>query len=1087
MRSLAPAVAGCALLAAAAPAELVVVRLGEGGAGRRAGIAPGDRLESWSGVRGSGTLEGTFSLSRLSIEEGPRGPVDLAGRRAGEVVRFRVEQGDWEIETRPFLSPDAESRWEDAVALEGDAAAEALAALAETLGDPRTAVDLLADGARRAASSDLAETLLDRAAERTDDPAVAAWLVEARGIRRLRDGDLDGAETSFRMFLGDRGAISDDPLLEARAEIWLGIVAWNRRDLETAEVYLGSAARTYARVAPGSTVDGAGQTNLGVLARNRGDLVRAERHARRAQEIFAAADPESLRLAAALNNLGVVHDDRGHFDEAEACYRRALEIRERLDPGGPSVAETTNNLGTLGLARHDWETARSWFRRSLEVARDMDPRSLDVARTLGNLGIVARREGDLATAERHALAALEIQNERAPESPIVASTLTDLASIALERGDLETARERLETAMRWRRDSGADRLDLAYNLVELGRLEEAAGDPAAAAAHFERALAIHESRAPGTFRAADAMRLLARVRRVAGRVTEAEDLLRRAVGDLAEQQRRLGGSPEALAEFRAGQQEVYVDLMDLLVEQGRDAEALGIAETARAGAFLAMLAARDVEFADLPEELDRERRLAEAETERLLGRLAAADEGEREAVRKELGGARRRQEAVRARIRREAPRIAAIRDPEPLDAAAVRRQLGPGDLLLSWSIGAERTILFAVDREEVEAWRLPVGLAALRRGVGILRNRVGSPARRLDPAISLPLARTLFGPAAGRLGAARRLVLVPDGPLWNLPFAVLSVPGEGEVPLVERLPMHRIASATVEEHLATVERTTARGATAHDLVLVGDPAREPADPRGFGPLAGSRSEVADIAGVWGGDPTVLQGEGADRGNVLAAARSSRILHLAVHGETNELFPLESGLALASNAEDDGILRAWEILGGLRIPSELVVLSSCRSGLGQTLTGEGVLGLARAFQIAGARAVVASLWDVPDAATSRLMVAFHEGLKEGLAKDEALRRAQLDLAEGRADGRFRHPFFWAGFQLTGDARPLRVPDLENAARARPGGGPQRAVESLAAIERGGDVTRDPPPSPSTPRGQATSARASGASPGRRPWG
>jgi CHAT domain-containing protein len=126
-------------------------------------------------------------------------------------------------------------------------------------------------------------------------------------------------------------------------------------------------------------------------------------------------------------------------------------------------------------------------------------------------------------------------------------------------------------------------------------------------------------------------------------------------------------------------------------------------------------------------------------------------------------------------------------------------------------------------------------------------------------------------------------------------------------------------------------------------------------------------------------------------------------------------PMETALVLAPTAErENGLLQAWEILEQVRLDSDLVVLSACDSGLGRELRGEGLWGLTRAFQSAGARSVLASLWRVSDRATAALMVRFYGHLRDGLAKDEALRAAQREsIHAGSA------PCHWAAFQLDGD--------------------------------------------------------------------
>jgi CHAT domain-containing protein len=135
--------------------------------------------------------------------------------------------------------------------------------------------------------------------------------------------------------------------------------------------------------------------------------------------------------------------------------------------------------------------------------------------------------------------------------------------------------------------------------------------------------------------------------------------------------------------------------------------------------------------------------------------------------------------------------------------------------------------------------------------------------------------------------------------------------------------------------------------------------------------------------------------------------------------------MSSGLRLAvpepeSALEDtdrDGALQAWEMFS-LPLQAELVVLSACESGLGEKVPGEGLVGFTWALQAAGARSLVASQWQVEDRSTQSLMVALHQGLRRGLAKDEALRQAMRKLAQGKD---WPHPYHWSGFLLLGDPR------------------------------------------------------------------
>jgi len=263
-----------------------------------------------------------------------------------------------------------------------------------------------------------------------------------------------------------------------------------------------------------------------------------------------------------------------------------------------------------------------------------------------------------------------------------------------------------------------------------------------------------------------------------------------------------------------------------------------------------------------------------------------------------------------------------------------------------------------------------------------------------------------------------------------------------------------------------VERDLAAGAPSADgrtMLLVAGPAfdRAPAvtTARGafrgasaacdayrtlhFEPLPGAAREAASVSAIWrqtGGAESSLVGAFARKNSVLEQAAGKRVLHLATHGFfLDDCGPaasaaggienplLLSGLALAganeSNRPGEGILTAEEIasldLDGL----EWVVLSACDTALGEIHAGEGVFGLRRAFQLAGARTVIMSLWQVDDNTTRLWMEALYRArFLRGTATSEAVRTATLSvLSHRRAAHLSTHPLYWAGFLAAGEWR------------------------------------------------------------------
>jgi CHAT domain-containing protein len=304
----------------------------------------------------------------------------------------------------------------------------------------------------------------------------------------------------------------------------------------------------------------------------------------------------------------------------------------------------------------------------------------------------------------------------------------------------------------------------------------------------------------------------------------------------------------------------------------------------------------------------------------------------------------------------------------------------------------------------------------------------------------------LIGPARAIVGRAERVLICPDGPLQILPFAALV---SGAAPLryfIQDKPLHTTFSMTAYAETRGNPATAASAARgAATLLAFGDPVyAKPSAPRpapatnaptgdeadflqrrtlSLTPLPGTRREVQQIVSLFGRTASARLGQAATEAAARRDTRDVQILHFASHGWIDDEMGLSSGLALsqpealgrAPTAEDNGWLQAWEIFESVRLQADLVVLSACRTGLGQDLRGEGLIGLTRAFLYAGARSVVVSLWDISDAGAADYMTAFYRELRRGGSKDAALQRAAAAVSRDPAR---RHPFYWAAFTLTG---------------------------------------------------------------------
>ena len=278
---------------------------------------------------------------------------------------------------------------------------------------------------------------------------------------------------------------------------------------------------------------------------------------------------------------------------------------------------------------------------------------------------------------------------------------------------------------------------------------------------------------------------------------------------------------------------------------------------------------------------------------------------------------------------------------------------------------------------------------------------------------------------------------------------------------IEAKPLHVIVSMTVYAEIRKQSNTpTPPHSHTPTLLALGDPAYEAGGEAGeraarefatrgvkLTRLPNTRKEVEAIGRLYGKQARVRVGKDANETAAKQESGGAKALHFACHGVLDNREPLESALALSPSgvtgdkgqgtgngngkdsshpsslipypsSEEDGMLRAYEIFESVRLNADLVVMSACETGLGGEMKNEGIVGMTRAFQYAGAKSVMVSLWKIADESTSQLMVEFYRQRRAGKSKDEALRQAQLTLLRSKTTA---HPFYWAPFVLVGDWR------------------------------------------------------------------
>jgi CHAT domain-containing protein len=374
---------------------------------------------------------------------------------------------------------------------------------------------------------------------------------------------------------------------------------------------------------------------------------------------------------------------------------------------------------------------------------------------------------------------------------------------------------------------------------------------------------------------------------------------------------------------------------------------------------------------------------------------------------------------------------------QPPALRVVQASLKPKEVILEYVLDEPRSFCLSITRTRAEITKLNTGKVEIEN----LAERYLSNVRTLKPVSDLAkeLYSILIAPVSATAGESH-FIIVPDGRLYLLPFDALE--DSSGRPLVESVDVTYVPSASVREILMARKPTHPPTRT---FLGVGDVVYDPTNSdsltgrlvRGLYDLAGvkqlrnlpgSKQEVIDADRALGGSGSVLLlGPNATTAAFEAEPLGDfSVLHLAVHSIPSTQFPLRAALVLGRNpaSSQDGLLQEWQITG-FSLNADLVTLSACDTGVGRIEGEEGVTDLADAFLFAGAKSVVASLWESDDEYTAALMQQFYRHLAQHENKDVALQQAKLDLL--REYGSNTPPFYWAGFILEGEgSSPVTIP-------------------------------------------------------------
>jgi CHAT domain-containing protein/Tfp pilus assembly protein PilF len=718
------------------------------------------------------------------------------------------------------------------------------------------------------------------------------------------------------------------------------------------------------------------------------------------------------------HNLGAIYQTWGQLQKAVEMYTHVIGRVPPEDKG-----HVYSSLGALYLDLGDLDKALASYQQSREAYHDLnDPQEVDA---LVGIGTTRQRMKDF----QGALAEYERARKLSPEESW--SVINHLGMVQLDLGKPQEGLRLLERARELARSSG-DPQKMASTLLALGSACRALKQPEAAAEHYGKAIALGDQL---LYRDAVAVGLQRRavLREEQGRLAEARSDIEKALEVIEATRKNVIGDQIRTTFFASKRSfyDLYIDVLMQLDQRNPSeryrAQALAASERARARGLLDLLAEGRI---DLSQGLDPDLRQQEAQ---LASKLSGVQlelrnkpsPGRALELQGEVDRLNRQQEQLDWEIRRRNPRYAQVSYPLPLKLGEIQgKLLDDRTALLEYALGPERSTLFVITREALSTYELPPA-AEIAKQVERLRGALEKESNLTRPEYlesAFQLYQDLLAPAAAALATKSELLIAPDRSLYYIPFEALLTEPAGDrsyrdLPyFLRRHSITYIPSASV---LAGLRGPREEPAEADRKQLVSfAPFTGSVGDRSFLPLPASLGEVKAIAGLYPSSSLTLVAGQADEETVkhLPAVAKSHRLHFATHATIDERHPEYSALILAAHG-GDGYLQAHEIFN-LKLSADLAVLSACQTARGKEVTGEGLVGLTRAFFYAGVPSLVVSLWNVVDGSTSGFMLDFYRGLDRGHGKATALRDAKLVMIQR---GTYAHPTYWAPFILIGEPR------------------------------------------------------------------
>jgi CHAT domain-containing protein/Tfp pilus assembly protein PilF len=800
--------------------------------------------------------------------------------------------------------------------------------------------------------------------------------------------------------------------------------------------------------------------NIGNVFVNKGDYDKALEFYHKALAIrFEVLGEKHLHVAISFNNIGDVYKNKGDYDKAFEFFNKSLAINLKvLGEKHPYVAYNFNNIGDVYSNKGNYEKALEFFNKSLAInLKVLGEKHPYVAISYNDIGSVYWHKGDYDQALDFLNKSLAIRLEVLGEKhPYVAKNYRDIGDVYDKQGDItKTLHYYQKSMIALISDFDNENISInprLKNISNESQLLYSLNSKAVALKKLSQKTGLKELKlAESTF--ALASQLIDKIR--SSYKAEGSKLL------LAEESTKI--LDQAI--------QTALELYGVTAETEYIKNAFQFSEKNKGGILLETLSdAQAKEFAGIPNSLiDRQRQLSIdlAGYDRLIAQEQEtgpeADSAKIVFWQDKMFAFNQEYETLIKKLERDYPAYYDLKyRTKTISLAELQQNLAENEVLLQYFLGDSALHIFAVSNNGFDVASQPID-SAFTELIDTFHTAIKTAQKAAYIKSAFQLYNILILPVAGQIQGKENLVIIPHGMLYKIPFEALltQLPQksfwdfwggdpEGYHNLDYLLKQFNISYHYSATLYASILREWEKAPAINDdrLLALAPVFREGSEESkvfeenepdsywesmkslfadifreggNLNELPFSEGEVQGITNQFEQKNKIahqLLFDEASEANFKNRVHQYNYVHLATHSFANEEKPALSGIAFSqlndSSDNEDDILYSGEAFN-LNLNADLLVLSSCESGYGALVRGEGMMALTRGFLYAGAKNIIYSLWNVYDEHTSHLMIAFYQQMLSGDNYSQALRKAKLEMIK---DAETAVPVLWSGFLLLG---------------------------------------------------------------------